>query len=132
MLGRLESCSGASRFDVGGEGGDVSSGGSARHRFVPGSGGSGRQPRPGRREDNDVVGSDMCGSGGHGGCRSGVEDGPDMWAPPVGGKRERRRQSGGKNDKKGEKIKKKSMHRPRGMSCRQDYSQRKLWTEMIY
>lgn len=96
MLGRLESCTGASRFDVGGEGGDVSSGGSARASLcrevgevgddcVPHMCGRGGKARGRRR----LVASDMRGSGGHGGCRSGEEEGLDRWAPPVSSRRER-------------------------------------------
>lgn len=69
---------GASRFEARGEGNDV---GSARRQFAD---------EAGRREDGSVVGSDVRGSGGHGGCWLGEEEGPDRWAPLVSGLGERR------------------------------------------
>uniref|UniRef100_A0A0E0PD96 Uncharacterized protein n=1 Tax=Oryza rufipogon TaxID=4529 RepID=A0A0E0PD96_ORYRU len=74
----------ASRFEAGGEGGDNISGGLGQPPVCVGKWGRwamtvspARADESGRREDSDVVGSDVHRRGVHGGCRSEEEEGPD-------------------------------------------------------
>uniref|UniRef100_A0A0D9ZPU6 Uncharacterized protein n=1 Tax=Oryza glumipatula TaxID=40148 RepID=A0A0D9ZPU6_9ORYZ len=81
----------ASRFEAGGEGGDNISGGLGQPPICVGKWGRwamtvspARADESGRREDIDVLGSDVHRRGVHGGCRSEEEEGPDRpWSNKV-------------------------------------------------